>query len=263
MKRNTALLITVMGLAIMAGLIVGACSSSQGESAQAVPEFAERAVSLATPDPNSAQREYICVACRGLSKYYFGAGIQFLSDESLTQTLYLDGATGNIDSEGDGDFADDVVVGDDLTITDDATLGDDMTISAGGSINPENATGSGVVFAITWDVTYGVTTTATYTAPANADIIDWTLVVTEAFTDSGTDVLVCGSAADSDMLVDDYDLENAGRNEALDAADMQSDEAQNWGDVGTSDLGLLCIYTGQNGDADAGGYYFTLWYRLD
>lgn len=207
------------------------------------------------------QEERICVWCRGESRYYFGGDIKFYSDEMSTQTLHLDGGTGNIDSEGDGDFADDLVVGDDATFTDAVAVGGTLTLNDGAILDTQSGTSEGVVFAQYITTTYSVTTTGVVTVPANADVIDWALIVTTAYNDSGTEVMNCGTASDGDMFVDDLDL-TAGRNMALDAADMQSDEST-WGDVGSSDIGVLCVFTGQNGNASAGAGVFILWWRVD
>jgi hypothetical protein len=138
----------------------------------------------------------------------------------------------------------------------------DINLTAGSAIYHDDATSEGVVFAAYIDTAYGTTTTAAITIPASADVVDWAFIVTTAYNDSGTDVMTCGSAADADKYVDDLDVSSAGRNMALDAADMQQDEAT-WGNVGSSNLAVNCVYTGQNANASAGAGKFIIWWRLD
>ena len=64
------------------------------------------------PSDLAAVRERIGFDSQVDSYLYRGADLYVYSDNHSTQKLHIDGATGNIDSEGDGDFADDLVVAD-------------------------------------------------------------------------------------------------------------------------------------------------------
>lgn len=139
----------------------------------------------------------------------------------------------------------------------------DLVLDDGDTIQTSTGTEEGVVFATSITTTYSITTSVTSVViPANADVIDWSFVVLTAYNDSGTDLMNCGTATDQDKYVDGLDLSSAGRNLALDAADMQNDEST-YGDVGAAAITVNCIYTGQNANASAGAGKFILWYRLD
>lgn len=140
---------------------------------------------------------------------------------------------------------------------------DKFTVLTGSQIETQTGTNEGVLFAALVETSYDVTTTASIVIPANAYVVDWQFIVTTAYTDTGTDLMNCGTTADPDRYVDDLSVATAGINRALDGTDMQSDELANWGDVGASDLTIQCVYTGQNGDAAVGAGAFTIWYRLD
>jgi len=139
----------------------------------------------------------------------------------------------------------------------------DLVLDDGDTIQTATGTEEGVVFASVITTTYSITTSVTSVViPANADVIDWSFVVLTAYNDSGTDKMNCGTAADPDKYVDDLDVSAAGRNLALDAAYMQSDEST-YGDVGSSAITVNCVYSGQNSNASAGAGKFIIWYRLD
>lgn len=138
-----------------------------------------------------------------------------------------------------------------------------FTLAAGSGIRHATGTGEGVLFVAQIATSYDVTTTSSIVIPANANVVDWQFIVTTAYTDTGTDLMNCGTAADQDRYVDDLDLSSTGPNRGLDGNDMQADELANWGDVGSSNLTLQCVYTGQNGDAAVGAGVFTIWYVID
>jgi hypothetical protein len=91
-------------------------------------------IPAATPAPNTGPRESICIQCYGLSQFIYGSGAAFYSDAGDTQTLYIDGAGGNIDAEGSGDFAGDltavsVSASGNLTVTGNGSLSGLLTAS--------------------------------------------------------------------------------------------------------------------------------------
>jgi len=147
----------------------------------------------------------------------------------------------------------------------DLTVGDEVILETGGGVFMADGTAEGVVFFVFQEVAYGVTSTVTSAViPANADVIDWALVVSVLFNGGGTDVIVCGFDDDADQFVDDMDASAAGRHQGGDAADMQLDEwATSWGDIGAADRTMQCQYTDQNMDASTGAATFMLWYRID
>jgi hypothetical protein len=189
-----------------------------------------------------------------------------ISKLTVNQSADLTGACVDLDDDddtsvcADTDDQIDIEIGgaDDFQFT-----ANSFTILTGSQIATQYGTGEGVLFVAKVATSYAVTTTSSIVIPANADVIDWQFVVTTLYNDSGTDLMNCGTAADADRYVDDLAVSTAGPNRALDAADMQSDELANFGDVGSSALTIQCVYTGQNGDASAGAGMITIWYRLD
>lgn len=137
-----------------------------------------------------------------------------------------------------------------------------FTVRSGSKVNPENATNAGAVFAGTNSVAYTDTANKTmFVIPANADIIDWTFDVTTLFDDSTTDVVDCGTTSgDPDEYVDALDSSAAGVNRMGDNADMPD---AGRGDVGASDITVLCKYTGGTGDASAGAATLIIEYIVD
>jgi len=128
--------------------------------------------------------------------------------------------------------------------------GGTLTIPAGANITCEDATNSGAVFVSKNTLAYTDTTAKDlFVLPAHADVIDVVIVVTTAFDDSGTDLIVVGTASDDDKYIDDYDASSAGIARAGSGATMPYGCL---GDVGASALTIKGKYTGQNGDASAG-----------
>ncbi len=136
-----------------------------------------------------------------------------------------------------------------------------FTVLAGSKVTAQNATNAGMVFAAYNTLAYTNTTNKTmFVIPANADIVDIMFVVSTAFDDTGTDVVACGTTGDDpDEYVDDLDVSSAGLSRMGDLAGMVIAN----GDVGSSDITVLCKYTGQNGDSSAGAANLTILYRID
>lgn len=153
-----------------------------------------------------------------------------------------------------------------ISLKNDTTLiATDLFLQDGSGIFHTTGTNEGAVFFVSQSITYGVTSTVTSAViPANADVIDWSLVVSTLFNGGTTDVIVCGISGDADKWIDDLDASSAGRNFAGDAADTQQDEwATSFGDVGGSAVTVQCQYTDASMDASTGAATFMLWYRLD
>ena len=75
--------------------------------------------------------------------------------------------------------------------------------------------------------------------PANSQIIDIKINVETAFNDTGADLLDIGVVGNSDLYVNDFDI-NATGSFALGAAGL----CANWLDVGATDVQIAFIYNG-------------------
>lgn len=171
-----------------------------------------------------------------------------------------------LDTDGDTTISADTddTINIEISAADDFVLtANTFTVSAGSMINPENATLSGAVFAALNTVAFGDTANKTmFVIPANADIVDVIFNVTTLFNSSGTDVVACGTTTgDPDEYVDDLDVETAGMNRMGDAADMALTDAP--GDVGASDITVLCKFTQSVADANAGSAQLIITFRID
>lgn len=139
----------------------------------------------------------------------------------------------------------------------------DVVTQAGFQVYPENATYTSARFDCVNTVAYtDVTSKTMCILPANVNIVDIELVVTTLFNDSGTDTLNCGisPAADPDDYVDGMDVSSAGVNRMGDAGDMPYGQ---FGDVGASNVTVVCIYAPQNSNADAGSATLVISYVVD
>ena len=101
----------------------------------------------------------------------------------------------------------------------------------------------------------GVATNTNVVIPANSQIVSVDVNVETAFNDSGTDILEIGSAADTDLYVNDTVISAVG-SIAMGAAAL----CANWKDIGTSDIRIGFIYNGQNQDATTGAATVTISY---
>ncbi len=176
--------------------------------------------------------------------------------------LELDGA---LDADSTSNFADTATFSKGSGNAIAVSAGGDIALGAGSTITPSGAAQGGVVFATSIDIVFSITTTVTGPViPANANVVDWKLIVSTVFDGSGDNTVTCGSAGDADKYVDDVDVESAGVNVAGDAADMQQDEwASSWGDVGGANLAIQCLYTDSVTDGTAGVATFIIWYIID
>jgi len=142
-------------------------------------------------------------------------------------------------------------------------LDGDVIPQAGFQVYPENATYTSARFDCSNTVAYtDVTSKTMCVLPANVNIVDIELVVTTLFNDSGTDTLDCGisPAADPDDYVDGMDVSSAGVNRMGDGGDMPYGE---FGDVGASNVTVVCIYAPQNSNASAGSATLVISYVVD
>lgn len=157
----------------------------------------------------------------------------------------------------------DVEIGgaDDFTFT-----ANTFTVLAGSKVNPQSATNAGAVFAGYNTVAYTDTSNKTmFVIPANANLVDVTFVATTAFDDSTTDVVDCGTTSgDPDEFVDNLDVSSVSVNRMGDAADMpNAGTGEAPGDVGGSNITVLCKYTGGTADATAGAATLIIEYIID
>lgn len=139
----------------------------------------------------------------------------------------------------------------------------DVVPQAGFQVYPESATSTSAQFDCYGSVVYSTEVSQTVCIlPANVNIVDITFVVTTEFNDSGTDTIDCGisPAADPDDYVDGYDASSAGVNRMGDAGDMPYGK---FGDVGASNVTVVCLYDGQNDNASAGAATLVVSYVVD
>jgi len=129
-------------------------------------------------------------------------------------------------------------------------------------IAPTAATNYGAVIAGVNTVAYtNVTNKTMFVIPANADIVDIMLIVTTAFNDTGTDLLNCGYTAETpneyiaNGVVSAVGVQRMGADATMPYAKV--------GDVGSSNVTVLCKYTGQNGNSSAGAATVQILYRID
>jgi hypothetical protein len=127
---------------------------------------------------------------------------------------------------------------------------------------PSAATSAGTVFAATNTLANTQTTNKTmFVVPANADIVDVYVIVTTVFNDSGTDLIECGKTSGTPTeYVNDLSGAVTGLTRAGAAGTMP---VTNFGDVGGSNVTVLCKYVGQNANSSTGAATVTLYYRID
>ncbi len=137
-----------------------------------------------------------------------------------------------------------------------------VTLGAGAKITPSGATNHGPVFALYNTVAYTDSTNKTMgVIPANANIIEINLFLSTLFNDSGTDFIDCGTTAGNPV-------------EYLNANDVSSGvgvfrigsggaAVSTIGDVGASNVTVLCKYRGANTNATAGAATLVILYMID
>lgn len=101
------------------------------------------------------------------------------------------------------------------------------------------------------------TATQLFTLPAGAVIVDFGVIVTTAFNDTGTDLLNVGVTGDTDRFVDDL-AGAAAMTRAGAASTMPTTYL--FGTPLTEETPILATYTGENADASAGAATFYLVY---
>lgn len=96
------------------------------------------AIALAPPADAGEGMERLCFACRDESNFIWGADLAFYTDERGTQTLRVDGGTGNIDAEGTLDLAGAMTVGGAVTFDGaavfDGAVAMNSTLDVGGNV---------------------------------------------------------------------------------------------------------------------------------
>ncbi|MBM4467440.1 MAG: hypothetical protein FJ014_18105 [Chloroflexi bacterium] len=213
-----------------------------------------------------AVRERACIYAKCDSYIALGADILWYSDDRSTLKAAVYGDSGQVYSANtivlEGSTADAHETT--LTVTDPTA---DRTITLPNNsgtvvIAPTAATNYGAVFAAVNTVAYTDTSNKTmFVIPANADIVDIMLVVTTAFNDTGTDLLNCGYTAGSpneyiaNGVVSAVGVQRMGADATMPYAKV--------GDVGSSNVTVLCKYTGQNGNSSAGAATVQILYRID
>ena len=138
----------------------------------------------------------------------------------------------------------------------------DIVPQAGFQIYPQHAVSTSVEFGCFGDIDYTTEEDQVIcTLPANVNVVDVRFFVETAFNDSGTDTINCGfDGADPDEFVDAYDASGTGMNRMGDGADMP---VTDFGDIGGSNLTVVCMYDGQNGNASAGAGTLVVTYVVD
>lgn len=92
--------------------------------------------------------------------------------------------------------------------------------------------------------------------PANSQIIEIYVDVLTAFDDTGSDLLDIGVSGTADLFAADLDLSSTGR--ILGSSDAS--QLANYDDIGTSQITVQALYTGQNSDSTAGSARVTVLY---
>ncbi len=92
--------------------------------------------------------------------------------------------------------------------------------------------------------------------PANSQIIEIYVDVLTAFNDTGTDLLDLGVSGAAERYAADLDLSSAAR--LLASSDVS--QLAELDDIGSSQVTVQALYTGQNSDASAGSARVTILY---
>ena len=202
-------------------------------------------------------------AAVGLDIQTKGAADLLLTPGAATSTVNI--VTGNL-KVGDGSNGvaldgEDAYVEGTLEVDGTSQFDSSITLGAGAKITPFGATNHGPVFALYNTITNANTTNKTMgVIPANANIIEITLFVATSFNDSGTDFLDCGTTVgDPVEYLNAADVSGAGafRIGSGGAA------ASTVGDVGGSNVTVLCKYRGANGNSSAGAGTLVILYMID
>lgn len=132
--------------------------------------------------------------------------------------------------------------------------------STGGGFRPP-ATQGGTIAAAYGTIAYtDATAKALFTLPRGAVIVDTLCRVSTLFNDTGTDLLIVGTAANDDAFIDDLDGSSVTTVRAGSAATAPT--ADLWGTPLAADTVVYGKFTGQNGNASAGSATFVIWYLL-
>ena len=121
--------------------------------------------------------------------------------------------------------------------------------TTGTTVGTDVANVGSVVMSQTDTIAFGNTTdkSLSIVIPANSQIVDIKIFVTEAFDAGTTNTMDIGIVGNSDLYVDDAAVGTAG-----DAALGVTALTQNWSDIGTSDVKLAAKYI-QTGSAATAG----------
>ena len=121
--------------------------------------------------------------------------------------------------------------------------------TTGTTVGTDVANVGSVIMSQTDTIAFGNTTdkSLSIVIPANSQIVDIKIFVTEAFDAGTTNTMDIGIVGNSDLYVDDAAVGTAG-----DAALGVTALTQNWSDIGTSDVKLAAKYI-QTGTAATAG----------
>jgi hypothetical protein len=178
-------------------------------------------------------QERICFYCRDHSEFVWGGDLYFFSDESSTQKLKIEGSTGDIDSEGDADFAGALTVGGAFNpsgaVDIDSTLNVDGAASLNSTLDVDGNITSG---------TGAITMTDNLVVDGAADVVQLTV---QGHTTQTSSLLVLEQSDGTDKLTvsDDGNLVVAG------TSDLQGNVSDSGGVLTVADNAIV------DGQADA------------
>lgn len=182
--------------------------------------------------------------------------------------LALLGSKLDLDADGDTSFTADVddVVDIEISAADDFQFSaNTFAIRVGSKISVEDATNFGVMFVCegSHDHTSEETAVTICVLPANFNIVDAIYVVDTQWNDGTGAVSDCGiSGGDLDAYVDNMNVNDAADyNRIGDNADMPY--ATTFGDVGATDVVVVCQIAETDNDASAGAATLRVFYIVD
>jgi hypothetical protein len=149
------------------------------------------------------------------------------------------------------------------------TLAATLTVEAGGKVKPSTTTTGtvGMVFVVSGVHTHASTETAVsiLEIPANANVVDTMYLITTDWNDGGTATVDCGiKGGDTDAFIDGLDLNGVGDGTfSRMGAAAENEVLTAIGDVGASDVDVICQVAEGNNDASEGSATLYIWYVID
>jgi len=144
-------------------------------------------------------------------------------------------------------------------------LADEFVLGTGATISVTNATNMRGLFVSEASFTQAISETATtmFVLPANVNIVDVTLEVSTVWNDGASAVVDCGiSGGDLDAYVDNHNVnDGTDYNRCGDNGDMPFASAL--GDVGGSDVTVVCQVALGTGDQTTGDATLRIWWAID